>query len=252
MKIRSNYLAPIILVFFVIGITVTIFLNIWHTSSDKIPALYRSGEFKGQYDPSDIRGSYTFGDINNAFNIPLEDLAYAFAFTNVTDPAMIKAKDIEATYGRLEQGDLGPDSMRMFVAYYKGLPFNPEEGTLLPAPALSILQEKANLTEEQIQELKEITVSFPQMKSLSAKVPGKSSEEHGDEEEFKMRGRTTFKELLDYGITKQEIEDILNMPMGRTGETVRDYVFNNGMEFSSVKPRFDELVESKKADNMVQ
>lgn len=252
MKIKSKHLAPIILAFFVIGIAVTMFFNMWNTSSQKIPARYRSGEFAGQYDPSDIRGSYSLEDINSAFNIPIEDMAMAFGFADTPNPAMIKAKDIEKTYGKQKQGDLGTDSMRLFVAYYSGLPYTPEEGTLLPEPAISILHAKANLTEEQIQELKEITVSLPKMKPLSAKGSGKSSEGHGDEGEFKMRGRTTFKELLDYGITQEEIENILNLPMGRTGETVRDYVFDNEMQFSAVKPKFDELVESKKANHMDQ
>ena len=86
MKIKSKDIAPIVLAFFVIGITVTIFLNYWNTGKIKEPAKYTSGKFEGLYDPSDIRGSFSFADINNAFNVPAEDLAEAFGFKDAPNP----------------------------------------------------------------------------------------------------------------------------------------------------------------------
>jgi len=246
MKIKSRHLGPLILAFFVIGIAGTMALNIWNTSGRKEPARYSAGEFAGQYDPSDIRGSYSFADINKAFEVPVEDLAKAFGFTEAADPAALRAKDIEGTYGKMEGGELGTDSLRLFVAYYIGRPYTSEEDTLLPGPAVSILKAKTNLTEEQEQGLKEITISLPKVKPSPPEGSAESPTEHQATEEFKMRGKTTFNELLEYGIKKEEIEQILGMPMGREAETVRDFVVDKGMEFSEIKSKFEQLIESKK------
>ena len=245
MKIKSRHLAPIILAFFILGIAGTMALNLWNTSKRKEPYRYKSGKFTGQYDPSDIRGSYTLADINKAFNVPMDDLAEAFGFKDAENPATLTAKDIETTYGEMEGGELGTDSIRLFVSYYKGLPFNPEETTLIPGPAVSILKAKAGLTDEQEEKLKEITISLPKVK-LSSELSTKGTTEHEVTDEFKIRGKTTFQELLDFGITKEEIEEILGMPMGRRAETVRDFATVKDMEFSGIKSKLEALIESKK------
>ena len=54
----------IIFVFIFGGIAITSVTGYWQTSSSKIPAKYQGGEFAGQYDPADIRGSYSFGEIS--------------------------------------------------------------------------------------------------------------------------------------------------------------------------------------------
>lgn len=246
MKIRSRHLTPIILTFFVIGIAGTMVLNLWNTEKEKVPAKYKSGDFGGQYDPGDIRGSYTFADINKAFNIPVEELAKAFGFSDAENPAALKAKDVEGRYGKMEEGELGTDSIRLFVAYYKGLPFKPEHETLIPERAVSILKANAVLTEEQKEYLNEMTISLSNVKQSTSEAPAEATAEHKTTEEFTIKGKTTFQELLDFGITKEEIEQILGMPMGRGAETVRDYVADKNMEFSELKPKFEALVESKK------
>ncbi|MFA6707608.1 MAG: 4Fe-4S binding protein, partial [Sphaerochaetaceae bacterium] len=64
----------------VIGIGITVFLlgsilllmafGLWKTESTKVPAKFTSGEFSGQSNPADIRGSYSFADIERNFSIP--------------------------------------------------------------------------------------------------------------------------------------------------------------------------------------
>ncbi|MBN1848529.1 MAG: hypothetical protein JW932_08080 [Deltaproteobacteria bacterium] len=246
MKIKSKHIAPIVLAFFVIGIAGTMLLNLWSTELEKEPARYLSGEFEGEYDPSDIRGSYTFADIDKAFDVPVEDLADAFGFADAPDPDIIKAKDVEETYGALEQGELGTDSIRLFVALYKGLPFLPEDETLIPGSAVSILASKVDLTEEQKLILKDRTINLSDLKSSEAEGEAQAISEHETTEAFTIKGRTTFQELLDVGITKEEIEKIFGMPMGKPGEALRDYATNNGVEISEFKTALEELAASKK------
>ena len=50
----------------------------WQTESTKEAAVFTSGEFAGQANPADIRGSYTFGDVEKNFGIPAALLAQAF------------------------------------------------------------------------------------------------------------------------------------------------------------------------------
>jgi hypothetical protein len=57
MNIRSKHIGPIILAAFIIGIGGTIGLNLWRTTSSKVPAKFTSGEHEGEYNPADIRGS---------------------------------------------------------------------------------------------------------------------------------------------------------------------------------------------------
>jgi len=247
MKIKSRHIAPIVLLFFIIGIGGTMALNLWNTKKVKVPARYQSGEFAGEYDPSDIRGSYSFADINDAFNVPVEDLAKAFGFKDAPNPEILKAKDIERAFsGVVEGGEVGTDSIRMFVAYYLGLPFTPnEKDTMIPRSAVSILKSRGRLSEEQVKSLESITIDLPMLKQAS-EVSTETETEHADDEPFMLKGKTTFHELLALGITREEIEEILGMPMGRGAETVRDYVLNKNMKFSEFKSKFEALIESKR------
>jgi len=241
MKIKSRDIALIVLVFFVIGIAGTIAINYWNTDKIKEPAKYTSGKFEGEYDPSDIRGSFLFADINDAFNVPAKVLAEAFGFKNAPNPETLKAQTVERAYGgAIEGGEVGTDSIRMFVAYYLGLPFTPnEEGTRLPRIAVSMLKSRG-LTEEQVKSLESITVDLPILKQ-------ETIIEHTSADVFRIKGNTTFYELLDLGITKEEIEEILGMPMGRSAQTVRNFIADKeGMEFGEYKAKFEALIKVKK------
>jgi hypothetical protein len=53
--------------------------------------------------------------------------------------------------------------------------------------------------------------------------------------EGEVRGKTTFGELLSWGVSKEAIELALGLPIGKPGTAVRDYCAENGIEFSSVR-----------------
>ena len=239
MKLRSKHIVPIIIVAFAGGIGLTMALNLWQTESSKIPAKFQTGEFAGEYNPGDIRGSYSFGDIQSAFSVPVADLAKAFGVETADDPAAVKAKDFEEMYGAVEQGEIGTDSIRLFVALYLDLPYEPEDTTLLPGPAISVLRER--LSEEKLEELKPITVS------LSGLKPAATTEEHEVPDDTIIRGRTTFQELLNWGLSKTEIEEAIGMEMGKPGVTVRDYLAEKQMEFKDAKDKLQVMVDAKQS-----
>ena len=124
MKINTKLLAAVVIIGIFGGISLSSALGYWRTTSSKIPATYAHGEFAGQYDPSDIRGSYSFNDIYNAFGIPVEDLGVAFGVTPPERYVSFLCKELETMYPSLaaEGKEIGTGSVRYFVALYNGLP----------------------------------------------------------------------------------------------------------------------------------
>ena len=152
MKIKAFSLSIIILVVMFGGITLTSALNLWQTTTTKQAATFKEGEFSGTANPADIRGSFTLNDISKQFEVPLEDLGQAFAGKDKSLYAAFKAKDVEAMYtaAAAEGKEVGTGSIRLFVALYKGLPYEITEESYLPQPAVDILKAKAKLTAEQL------------------------------------------------------------------------------------------------------
>jgi hypothetical protein len=238
MTLRSRHIAPIVLAVFILGIGGTMIFNLWQTTSSKIPATYTSGEFAGQYNPADIRGSYSFGDIEEAFAVPVTALAKAFAVDDTENPAAFLCKSLEDMYGEMESGEVGTDSVRWFVSLYTGLPHSPEEDTLLPSTAISVLRER--LSETELEALRAKTVD---LSTLSESAVEEQTDTHTETESGVVKGKTTFGELLSWGVNEQTIEQILGLPTGKAGVTVRDYCIENDIEFSTVKDALQAAVD---------
>ena len=239
MKSNAKIIGIVIFVILFGGIGAAKALGFWQTSSSKVPATYKTGEFTGQYNPADIRGSYSFGDITRAFKVPIEDLATAFA-VNTIDPAEFLVKDLGVMYAELvAQGMvIESDSVRYFVALYNGLPYTPVEETYFPSPAVDILKARGNLTPEQILFLDNRTADISNV-TLQAVIPGAEEveevEEVEDPTDTTIKGKTTFKETLDWGVPKEAIEEIIGGKLPTTGTVIRDYCEQKGIEFSTVK-----------------
>jgi hypothetical protein len=168
MTLRSRHIVPVVLAVFVIGIGGTMIFNLWQTTSSKVPATYTEGEFAGEYNPADIRGSYSFGDIEEAFSVPVEALARAFAVADTEDPAAFLCKSLEELYGEMDNGEIGTDSVRWFVALFTGLPYTPEEDTLLPEAALPTLRGRLSEAELDVVGAKTASLSAPTSSTLDA------------------------------------------------------------------------------------
>jgi len=241
MKIKSKNLAVIILVFIFGCVVATSVMGLWKTTNDKVPAKYKSGEFAGQYDPADIRGSYTFGEIFDAFEVPALDLGKAFG---VQDPAKYESfqcKELETLYAPLAAlgKEVGTGSVRYFVALYKGLPIIVEENTYLPKPAVEILKSKVKLTEEQISSIEKYSVDLPK---VTAPVTSSAQAENTAVNNT-IKGSTTFQELLDWGVKKEDIEKTINDKLPDSNKIIKDYATAKGVEFSTIKEPLQKLVD---------
>ena len=237
MRVHAKTAALILPLFFLLGIGITMISGYWRTESSKEPARYTAGALAGEYNPADIRGSYSFSDLEKAFGIPVETLAKAFGFTGNENPGDILIKSFEEVYGIVDGREIGTDSMRFFISLYLDRPYTPEEDTALPQPAYNILKKESSLSEETLAALEEKIVSLENVRlieTLTAEEP---------EVLMEIKGKTTFAELLDWGLSREQIEEALGMPMGQTSLSVRDYCMDQGVEFAEIKSALQEMLD---------
>ncbi|MGB7604259.1 MAG: hypothetical protein WBL93_02160 [Lutisporaceae bacterium] len=246
MKIKTLTMGIIIFVIIFGGIGATLAVDLWSTTSEKIPVKFTDGEFSGIYNPADIRGSYTFAEVSELFEIDLQDLYKAFNIPLDTAGTEIQSKDLEGLYE--ESGaEIGNESVQIFVALYKDLPIELDE-TYLPKQAVElILQANGNLTEEQKDYLAthtlDIIAASISEKITSGQTPTETPESNTEESESVVNGSTTFKQVLDAGVTKEEIEVILNASMPSSNQTVKDFCIEAELSFSEVKEKLNALIE---------
>ncbi len=250
MKIDSRWLGIMIFIVIFGSVAVSLIGGYWQTESTKAPAAFESGEFEGMPNPADIRGSYSFSDVSEAFGIPAEDLIEAFALPQGTDPEDFKNKDLELIYGELEQEgtEIGNGSVKLFAALYTGLPYEIDEVTYLPLEAVEILRENADLTEEQLLYIESngIDVSRYRVEDNSSDEPQEPVDEEGEKEsdERLITGKTTFAELIAWGIPLETIENVLGSGITDQSSSIRDFCTQEEIEFSLVKGKLQEEADS--------
>lgn len=231
MKLKSLYIPFIIIIILTGGVTISKSLGIWLTESTKIPKKISSGTYAGEFDPSDIRGSYTFNDISKSFEVAPKDLAEAFnIITN--NPQDIEVKSLEELYSQLEV-EVGTDSVRKFVALYTGLPSDSE--AVLPERAIELLYSNNKITDSEMEELLQNTIILP---SSVTETPSISSEDNKV-----INGKTTVKEVLDYGVKLEQVEELLGVKISDKAAAIRDLCQEQEISFSTVKNTLTNLIE---------
>lgn len=237
MKMKSFALAIAIPVVMAGTVLVSVLTGYWQTTGSKTPGIFAEGAYAGQYDPGDIKGSYTFGDISTAFGIPVSELAKAFGVSLETDASSMRVNALEALYaGLADQGiEIGTDSVRYFVALYKGLPIILEKTpTWLPKPAVELLLSKAALTDAQKADLNRYSVDLPQTASGTM----------SDDLDKSIKGSTTFQNLLDWGVKRTDIEAAIGGGMPTASTLIKDYAGTIGVDFSVLKAALQPLADA--------
>lgn len=219
------------------GIGSTMAMDIWSTTSSKTPIKFKDGYAAGSYNPTDIRGSYTFSDIARLFKIDLHVLYQAFNLPEDTDGTKIKSKDLEMMY-ETSSVDIGNESIQIFVALYKNLPIELGETYIPKKAATLILQKNRQLTARQRTYLNTHTIDLSKVK----KTKGTSSQV-ADESENVVNGSATFQKAMDAGVTKKQIETIINADMPPSNQTIKDYCIENGLSFPTIKDQLNKLID---------
>lgn len=158
MKIKPQTAILVFLIIFAVGITFTSLTGYWTTVSTKTPEKLQDIQYSGAYDPNDIRGSFTFEEISRLYEIPLEELSSAFG-VDINKAKEFKCKDLESIYGESEF-EIGTASVKMFTAFYLGLPYEATEETYLTETAAKILMENGQMTKDQLDYLEDHTITI--------------------------------------------------------------------------------------------
>ena len=241
MKLKANILAISVVVLLFGGILLSSSLGWWRTESSKEAATFTEGEFAGMPNPADIRGSYTFGDVEANFSVPVDVLAQAFQVESA-DAAAFPVKELEAQYEN-SAVEIGTASVRLFVALYTGLPYDlTAETSYLPESAVQILQTHA-LTAEQSDYLAAHSISLEELPTAEVVVETAPVVEEEVTDTF-IKGKTTFAEVLSWGVTREQIEAVLGLSMPEENLTViKDFVVENGLDFETVKTELQAVVD---------
>jgi len=245
MVFRSRILAIIVVAALFGGIAVSAMIGYWQTEASKTPAKFESGEFAGEYNPADIRGSYTFEDIERTFGVPIEVMARAYGFADADQPGAIQPKLFEELFEVTGDLEVGTDSVRLFVSLYTDRPYTPEETTGLPYPALSILKQEGKIDQEKFEEMRD-TIGVDLETLFGENAPDETAAAENaqtEDEERLVKGKTSFREVMDWGVSSGEIEEVLGMEMGTPTMSVRDYWSEKEVEFAAVKTGLQELVD---------
>ena len=267
MEIRSKTLGVFIAIVIFGGIMGASALGLWKTKSVRTPAKIQLSESVGEaagenagtgaYDPAGIRGNHRFGEISEMFDIPLETLSRAFALPADADLATFQNQDFDTIYPEFEgEQEIGNGSMKWFVALYTGLPFeleDEEEATYLLRPAVDILKSHADLTAEQIAYLDVYTIEIeieqaefntPEDEQQSSeKADGDAEATERKQDEMVVAGKTTFADLLDWGVPAEQIDAILGGAIPNRLMLVRDYCTENGLSFGNIKTELQAEVD---------
>lgn len=259
MKLNNLALALIIVVLLGGGIIATVALDLWSakpeisvpsaTSAENNTITSQSDNTTGEkqavmnfntpYKPAEIKGTNTFAEISQMFNIPLNDLGNAFGLTSIPNYSALKARELKAIYTNLGSNiKLETESVRIFVSMYTAKPYTYSPTAYLPVPAVTILKQKAALTKEQIAFLDTHTLNIgsKQVANATGSIPSNQPV---------VTGETSFQRLIDYGIPREEIEKAIGEKLPSTNMLIRDYATQRNRDFLSIISILQELVNKR-------
>jgi hypothetical protein len=245
MTLTSKSLAAIVLAILFGGILFSSGMGWWQTESTKQAATFREGEFAGQPNPADIRGSYTFGDIENNFGVPAAILTQVFGVPS-DNSSTFEVKALETIYADTEF-EIGTSSVRFFVALFTGLPYEIAGDIYLPERAVEILKSQVTLNTDQIVYLDSHAILLERpgaaqeaLEPVSVILMENSSEEdphtETDSTDRTLKGKTTFQEVLDWGVPQGTIETVIGGPLPSLLTKVKDYCTEQGLTFEEIRP----------------
>ena len=70
-----------------------------------------------------------------------------------------------------------------------------------------------------------------------------ATEVHTETEEYIIKGKTIFGELITWGVSQEAIEGILGAPMPDPAMKIKDYAAANGLDFETLKPALQTEVD---------
>jgi hypothetical protein len=88
----------------------------------------------------------------------------------------------------------------------------------------------------------------PAPAALATAAPAIQATTSGDHaasaEDRTIKGKTTFKELAEWGVSEPDIRAVFGGEMGASGVALKDYCAQKGIEFTTVKTALQDLVNA--------
>jgi hypothetical protein len=241
MKIKNIHILLAIIIIIGGGILLASELDLYNTTRVKSPRK----TVEGFYDVSDIRGSHTLEEIEKYYQLPASSVIEAFGLRPDTNSKIFQLKDMKEIFKPVELEEeeyiVETDTVKVFTSLYLKIPYVSDETFYLPEKTVNYLIENDKLTEEEKEYWQRHTfkLEYLDSKYLTASEFSKIVVEEA--EGFKVTGRTTIQELLDFGITEEKFEEITGFKVpDNKSVPVRDFVINKGLEFGEIKDKFAE------------
>ena len=236
MSLKAKPLSILLVVILFSSVTAANIIGRWHSELKPQAVIHDDDSYITHLTPADINKLHTFGDIDRLFNIPTTTLAKAFNLADETNITAFPIKDLSTIYNNLNV-EIGISSVRFFVTLYNGFEYETTETIYLPLSAVEMLISRRILLPEQV-ELKDTyaLVLDPRAAVVS------SSDNRGQSEDREIKGKTTFQELLDWGLSQEIIEQIIGEPILSPHRIVKDYCTEKGFDFEEKKLALQEEV----------
>ncbi len=228
------------------GIFLSQIMGIWESESTKVPNLTDSGE----YDPGDIRGSYTFGDVENAFGVPVDILAQVFSVSS-ENPEDFQIKNLKEIYAGLaevypEHNDveIGNGSVKFFVKLYTGIESDLVEPEYIPLRGLQYLLENQLITQEIYDTYEPITIDLNEYaQQYDPELSEDTVVEEEEHVESIVKGNTTVQEVIDAGMTLEELEEVMGISIDNRAKLIKDLCTENELAFMDIKNKINEILQ---------
>jgi len=158
--------------------------------------------------------------------------------------------------------EVGTNSIRLFVAWYLDLPFDTTgQEIYLPQSAINILLKHATLTPDQTTYIQTHAVEVSPTSSADVETDPAQSEVTASEaesnqstseastspsEDYIVKGKTIFGDLIRWGVPQETIEAIIGTPIPDPAMTVKDFATTNGLDFETIKTNLQAEVDNIK------
>jgi len=164
-------------------------------------------------DPTSIKGWMTLEQVVNTYNVPLSDILTQFDLP-ITTPITTAVKDLES--------DTFDTSALIAWLQNQTLPIDIPTATLEPLISTTVIPQVAT-------EIQEVLTPV--------------ATEHLAPDRL-ITGKTTFQELLDWGVTKEAIQNVVGEPITDYNLIIKDYAVGKGLAFSDIKTKLQTEIDA--------
>lgn len=164
-------------------------------------------------DPTSIKGWMTLDQIVTTYHVPLADILTQFDLP-VTTPITTAVKDLES--------DTFETSALIAWLQSRSLQIDVPTATL-----------EAIIT----------TPAIPQVATEISEAITPLATEHLAPDRT-ITGKTTFQELLDWGVSNEAIQTIVEEPITDYSLIIKDYAVGKGLAFSDIKTKLQTLIDA--------